>query len=62
MNDLEVFNKLEKKSYYDKEDWEEDEPEGKIPLSIHKEFEEKEKIFNNICKDIQVEKGIVNFY
>jgi hypothetical protein len=59
MNDLECFNKLEKNYYYDKEDWEEDEPYKKIPLSIHKEFEEKEKIFNYICRETQIDNAIV---
>lgn len=61
MNDLETFNKLEKINFYDKEDWEEDEPCEIIPVSVHKEFEEKEKVFNEICKDVQVDKGIVNY-
>lgn len=60
MNDLETFNKLPKKYFYDKEDWEEDEPSNLIPFTVHKEFEEKENLFNEICKEIQVDKGIVS--
>jgi len=60
MNDLESFNKIDKKYFYDKEDWEEDEPCELIPLSIHAEFQEKERVFNEICKEIQVDRGIVS--
>ena len=62
MNYLENFNKLQKISYFDKEDWEEDEPIKEIPLDIHKIFEQKEIIFNQICNDVLVDKGIVKIF
>jgi hypothetical protein len=49
MDELEVINRIPRLRFYDKSDWEEDEPFSEIPEEIHKKFENFEKIFDAIC-------------
>jgi hypothetical protein len=59
MEDLESMNKLIKVNYYDQETWDEDKPEPGIPIGVHKQFEEKEVIFNELAVDINVKMASV---
>ena len=49
MDELEVINRPERLRFYDKSDWEEDEPSHQIPDEIHKKFEILEITFDEIC-------------
>lgn len=49
MDELEAINRPERINYYDKADWEEDEPYSELPLAIHNKYENLEIIFDEIC-------------
>jgi len=49
MDELEEFNRPLRNHYFDKLDWEEDEPSPLIPENIHHKFEGLEKFFVEIC-------------
>ena len=49
MDELEEFNRPIRNLYFDKLDWEEDEPSCEIPENIHHKFECLEKVFDKIC-------------
>lgn len=59
MEDLESINKLDRVNYYDPEDWEEDKPYKDILISVHKEYEDLEKIYIELSEGISVKSASV---
>jgi hypothetical protein len=59
MDDLEGMNKLNKINYYDKEEWDEDNPIPEIPIEINKIFELKEEVFKSITDGVNVKLAYV---